>query len=233
MVSFPLEGFAMNAIVYIAGLFVLSLVIRALTKKAPKFNAPPRIQLFAATAVGQHAKDLIARKHDLDQCGLKRIGTYRIDPLNVIATAFANPEEHICAVVYHHPMVGCFVDIVCKSTSGRSYTATNAPAGGALDHRDGQEKHYDKTLAIPALFELAKSHKPEGPYDDWTAENFKAKFEQAYADDMDWRARRGGVTKEEVRRQAAADGKQYSEEVIHEATEQLKQKFAESRNNVN
>lgn len=219
----------MNAIVYIVGLFAISLVIRALKKKAPKFNAPPRIQLFAATAVGQHAKDLIASKHDLDQCGLKRIGTYRIDPLNVIATAFAHPEEHICAVVYHHPMVGCFVDMVCKSASGHSFTATNAPAGGALDHREGQEKHYDKTLTIPALFELAKSKKPEGPYDDWTAENFKAKFEQAYADDMDWRARRGGVTKEEVRRQAAADGKQYSEEVIHEATEQLKQKFAESR----
>lgn len=219
----------MNPIVYVAGLFVLSLVIRALKKKAPRFNAPPRIQLFAATAVGQHAKDLIARKHDLDQCGLKRIGTYRIDPLNVIATAFANPEEHICAVVYHHPMVGCFVDVVCKSASGLSFTATNAPAGNALDHREGQEKHYDKTLAIPALFELAKSKKPESPYDDWTAENFKAKFEQAYADDMDWRARRGGVTKEEVRRQAAVDGKPYSEEVIHEATEQLKQKFAESR----
>ena len=222
----------MNAIVYIVGLFAISLVIRALKKKAPKFNAPPRIQLFAATAVGQHAKDLIARKHDLDQCGLKRIGTYRIDPLNVIATAFANPEEHICAVVYHHPMVGCFVDMVSKSAAGKSFTATSAPAGGALDHRDGQEKHYDKTLAIPALFELAKSKKPEGPYDDWTAENFKAKFEQAYADDMDWRARRGGVSKEEVRRQAAADGKQYSEEVIHEATEQLKQKFAESRTDV-
>lgn len=222
----------MNAIVYIVGLFAVSLIIRALKKKAPKFNAPPRITLFAATAGGQHAKDLIARKHDLDQCGLKRIGTYRIDPLNVIATAFANPEEHICAVVYHHPMVGCFSDVVCKSTSGKSFTATNAPAGGALDHRDGQEKHYDKTLTIPALFEMTKSHKPEGPYEDYTAENFKARFEQAYADDMDWRARRGGVTKEEVRRQAAADGTQYSEEVIHQATEQLKQKFAESRRDV-
>ena len=222
----------MNAIVYIAGLFILSLIVRALRKKPQKFNAPPRIQLFAATAGGQHAKDLIARKHDLDQCGLKRIGTYRIDPLNVIATAFANPEEHICAVVYHHPVVGCFVDMVCKNSAGKSLTATNAPTGGALDHREGQEKVYDKTLGIPALFEIAKSRRPEGPYEDWTRENFASKFETAYAEDMDWRARRGGVTKEEVRRQAAEDGKPYSEEVIHQATEQLKTKFAESRKTV-
>jgi hypothetical protein len=222
----------MNVIVYIAGLFVLSLVVRALRKQPQKFKAPPRIQLFSATPVGQHSKDLIAHKHDLDACGLKRIGTYRMDPLNVIASAFSNPAEHICCVVYHHPVVGCFVDMMCKSTSGKSYTATNAPTGGALDHREGQEKHYDKTLAIPALFELAKSHKPEGPYDDWTAENFIAKFETAYAEDMDWRARRGGVTREEVRRQAAESGKPHSDETIDEATRRVNQKLAQSRSDI-
>lgn len=222
----------MNIIVYIVGFLVLSLVVRVLRKKPQRFNAPPRIQLFTATPVGQHAKDLIARKHDLDACGLKRIGTYRIDPLNVIASAFSNPGEHICCVIYHHPAVGCFVDMVCKSTSGKSFTATNAPTGGALDHREGQEKHYDKTLAIPALFELAKSRRPEGPYDDYTAENFISKFETAYAEDMDWRARRGGVTKEEVRRQAAESGKPYSEATIDEATRRVNQKFAESRTDI-
>jgi len=219
----------MNVIIYVAGAVVLSLVVRALRKKPQRFNAPPRIQLYAATPVGQHAKDLIARKHDLDACGLKRIGTYRIDPLNVMASAFANPEEHICCVVYHHATVGCFVDMVCRSTSGKSFTSTNAPTGGALDHREGQEKHYDKTLAIPALFEMTKSRRPEGPYDDYTAENFASKFEAAYAEDMDWRARRGGVTKEEVRRQAAESGKPVSEETIDEATRRVNQKFAESR----
>jgi hypothetical protein len=222
----------MNAIIYIAGLFVLALVVRALKKKPQKFSAPPRIQLYAATAGGQHAKDLLARKHDLDQCGLKRIGTYRIDPLNVIATAFFNPAESICAVVYHHPVVGCFVDVVCKNTAGKSFTATNAPTGGALDHREGQEKVFDKTLAIPALFEMTKTHRPEGPYETWTAENFALRFETAYAEDMDWRARRGGVTRDEVRRQAKESGKPCSEEAIHEATAQLKEKFAESRRDV-
>jgi hypothetical protein len=222
----------MNAVVYIVGLFVLSLVVRVLRKKPRVFSAPPRIQLFPATASGQHAKDLLARKHDLDQCGLKRIGTYRIDPLNVVATAFANEQESICAVVYHHPVVGCFVDMVVKNTSGRSFTATNAPAGGALDQREGQVKVFDKTFTIPAMFELAKERRPEGPYEMWNAENFAKKFETAYAEDMDWRARRGGVTKDEVRRQAQESGKPYSEEVIHETTTKLQGKFAESRHDV-
>src|SRR5436190_11178980 len=99
----------MNSFIYIGVGIVLLLVVNALRRTPQKFKAPPRIQLFAATPVGHHAKDLTALKHELDACGLKRIGTYRIDPLNVMASAFSNPDEHIGCVMYHHPVVGCFV----------------------------------------------------------------------------------------------------------------------------
>ena len=49
---------------------------------------------------------------------------------------------------------------------------------------------------------------------------------------MDWRARRGGVTREEVRRQAAENGKPYSDETIDEATRRVNQKLAQSRTDV-
>jgi hypothetical protein len=218
----------MNFIGYVVGAVVLSLVLRVLRKKSAAFAAPSRIHLYLATAGGQHARDLLARKRDLDACGLKRIGTYRIDPLNVLATAFMNEPEGICAVVYHHSMVGCFVDMVAKNTTGKSFTATNAPTGGALDQREGHEKVFNKTLTIPALFELCKTRRPEGPYEMWNAENFADKFETAYAEEMDWRVRRGGVTRNEVLRQANEDGKPYTDEVIDEATRQLQARYAQS-----
>jgi hypothetical protein len=198
-------------------------------KRKPGASTPPRrIQLFHATAAGAHAKDLLARKRDLDACGMKRLGTYRVDPLNVVCTAFANDAESICTVVYHHKVVGCFVDVVSKNTAGRTFTATNAPQGGTLDQREGHDKVFDKTLSIPEMFELVKERRPEGPWDTWNRENFSEKFEQAYAEEMDWRANRGGVTREEVRRTAAATGKNYSEKTIEKATEQLQQEYAES-----
>lgn len=218
----------MNFLGYVAGAVVLSLVLRALKRKSAAFTAPSRIHLFPATAGGQHAKDLIARKRDLDACGLKRIGAYRIDPLNVLATAFTNEPEAICCVVYHHSMVGCFVDMVVKNTAGKTFTATNAPSGGALDQREGHEKVFDKALTIPALFDLCKTRRPEGPYETWNAETFAGKFETAYAEEMAWRKSRGGVTRAEVKRQGNEDGKQYSEEVIDEATRQMQERFAES-----
>ncbi len=219
----------MDLWVYVVGFFALTAIVRLLKKKAPGFQSPPRIQLYHATATGKHARDLIERKRDLDACGLKRIGTYRVDPLNVVLTAFANEHESICAVVYHHSMVGCFVDIVVKSTAGKSLTVTNAPTGGTLDQREGHTKIFDKTLTIPRMFETAKERRPEGPYEPWTAENFAEKFSTAYAEEMDWRASRGGVTSDEVRRTAQSMGKNYTEEQIQTATRQLQQQYTESR----
>jgi hypothetical protein len=219
----------MDLWVYVVGFFALSAVVRLLKKKTPGFQSPPRIQLYQATATGKHARDLIERKRDLDACGLKRIGTYRVDPLNVILTAFWNEQESIVAVVYHHTMVGCFVDMVAKNTAGKSLTATNAPTGGQLDQREGHVKVFDRSLTIPGLFEMVKERRPEGPYEVWTAENFASKFETAYAEEMDWRASRGGVTSDEVRRTAQATGKNYSEEQIQKATRQLQQQYTESR----
>ena len=219
----------MEILYYIIGLVVLSLIGRVLKNRTGAGTPPPRIQLFAATAAGKHAKDLIERKRDLDACGMKLIGTYRVDPLNVMCTAFVNDAESICTVVYHHRVVGCFVDVVAKNEAGHSFTASNAPQGGTLDQREGHAKVYDKTLTIPEMFELAKERRPEGPRDNWTKENFSQKFEQAYAEEMDWRMKRGGVTADEVRRTAAASGKNYSEETIQKATQQLQQQYTESR----
>lgn len=219
----------MDLWVYVVGLFAVSVIGRLLKKKVPGFQSPPRIQLYRATAGGKHAKDLIARKRDLDACGLKRIGTYRVDPLNIIMTAFANEQESMVAVVYHHTVVGCFVDLAVKSTAGKSFTATNAPSGGTLDQREGHVKVFDKSLTIPAMFDMVKERRPEGPWEPWTAENFASKFEAAYAEEMDWRASRGGVTADEVRRTAQAGGEKYSEEQIQQATRQIQQQYTDSR----
>ena len=219
----------MDIWVYVVGFVALSVIGRLLKRKVPGFQAPPRIQLYPATAGGKHAKDLIERKRDLDACGLKRVGTYRVDPLNVIMTAFSNDADSICAVVYHHSMAGCFVDIVAKNTAGHSFTATNAPTGGTLDQREGHVKVFDKTLAIPAMYAMVKERRPEGPWESWTKENFQSKFETAYAEEMDWRASRGGVTSDEVRRTAQATGTTYSEEQIQTATRTLQQQYTQSR----
>ena len=71
--------------------------------------------------------------------------------------------------------------------------------------------------------------RPEGPYDVWNRDNFAQKFETAYAEEMDWRLKRGGVTSDEVRRTAQASGKNYSEDQIQQATRQLQEKYEASR----
>lgn len=221
----------MDIVYYIVGAFVLWVIGRVLKNRTA--SAPPaRIQLTPVTASGKHAKELLARKRDLDACGMKRIGTYRVDPLNVICTAFSNDAESMCAVVYQHPAVGCFVDVVSMNTLGRTFTASNAPAGGTLDQREGHPKVFDRTLTIPEMFELVKERRPEGPWESWSAGTFAPKFETAYAEEMDWRAGRGGATVDEVRRTVQASGKKYSEATIEKAAERIQEQYAETHRDV-
>ena len=152
-----------------------------------------------------------------------------MDPLNIVCTSFFNDAESICAVVYHHNAVGCFVDVVSKSTAGQSFTATNAPQGGALDQREGHARVFDRTLTVPEMFELVKERRPAGPWEKSGPREFHGKARSRLRREMDWRAGRGGVTRDEVRRTAAATGKNYSEETIEKATEKLQHEYAESR----
>ena len=214
----------------IAGLVVIRALCTALARNA---GTPPRIHLVPARARGQHARDVQTRTREFEERGFTRAGTYRVDPMRgVVITAFVHERESLCAIIYHHPAVGCFVDVVSKNRAGNSFTATTAPMGEALDQRDGQEKVFDPGLTIPALIDLTRARRPSGPWEIWNAGNFAAKFESAYAKEMVWRAGRGGVTSGEVRRQAKASGREVTEADIQQATQELQKQFAESRRDV-
>jgi len=214
----------------IAGLIVIRALRAALAGKA---GTPLRIHLVPMRASGQHLRDVQTRTPEFEERGFTRAGTYKVDVMRgVVLTAFVHERESLCAIIYHHPVAGCFVDVVSKSRAGNSFTATTAPTGGALDQREGQEKVFDRGLTVPALIDLTLSRRPSGPWEIWNAGNFAAKFEAAYAQEMDWRAGRGGVTSDEVRRQAKADRREVSEGDIQKATQKLQKQFLESRRDV-
>jgi hypothetical protein len=191
---------------------------------------PPRVHLEPTRPSGRHARDLKPHARELESRGFARIGTYRVTPMrDVTLTAFAHPGHALCAIVYTHPVAGSFVDVVSRSESGRSFTATTAPAGQELDQREGHEKVFDASMSIEAMIEIALRRRPPAPHVDWTAGSFTSKFEEAYAEEMDWRAGRGGVTHDEVRRTAEAMGGKYSEQDIRKATQKLQRQYVHSR----
>lgn len=211
----------------LGALIVINVVRRVL---AGASVPPPRIHLAGTTPAGKHAANVARHAKELEACGFRRLGSYRVNPIKGLQlTAWGHPRESLVAVVYTHPMAGSFVDVCSKAESGRAFTATTAPTGGQLDQKPGHEKVFDKSLSIRQLFDLALERRPEGPWQEWNAGNFAPKFEKAYAEEMDWRAGRGGVTSDEVRRTAREMGGNFSEGDLQRATHKIQKQYAESR----
>jgi hypothetical protein len=206
---------------------ILVLVARFILSRVTRVSTPPAtVRLAAVRASAAHARDLKARVPALEACGFRSIGTFRVDPMRgVMLTAFAQPEQSLCAVVYSHPLVKSFVDMISKTDDDRSLTVTTAPAGQELDQPPGHEKIFDTSLSIAQMYDLLLRRRPRGSHEEWNADNFAVKFETAYAKELNWRRSRGGVTHDEVRRVAETTGSKVTEEQIGEATRRLQREY--------
>lgn len=220
----------MNYVIIAAVLTVAFIMVRRARHLLGTTVPPPRITLAAARPSSAHARDIRRYARDLEARGFTRIGTFRPEPMRgIVLTAFVQPHDSLCTIVYTHSVLGGFVDVVARSETGKSFTATTAPAGQQLDQRAGHEKIFDRDMTIGRMVEMAKERRPDGPPVVWSSGSFARLFESAYAEEMEWRAGRGGVTSEEVRRTAEAMGGKYSERDIQEATHRLQRQYTASR----
>ena len=166
---------------------------------------------------------------DLDAQGFEEIGTFRIPEIaGLVLTAYTQPYQSVSAVVYNHPLAGCFVDVFSENERGQSLTVSSAPAGEELDHPPGHNKVIDKTMMVVEMYDFLLTRRPSGPHKRIDETNFVEEFQAAYAKDMDWRMSRGGVTDEEVRRSAEAIGVT-SERAIQRTAKKLQEQYAEKQ----
>lgn len=144
-----------------------------------------------------------------------RLGEYQIVEMpDVNLAAFFSARHTALAVLYEHPAAGIWVDVCAEYENGESLTVTNAPAGGELDQMPGHDRVYDRGASVAELVaKLLELRRPE-PCRTVTAESFPRMFQDRYAEEMKWRALRGGATAEEIRRVAAASGAELTEDGV-------------------
>jgi hypothetical protein len=110
----------------------------------------------------------------------------------------------LAAVVYHHKLAGCWVDIVIDEESGLEYTFSNAPMGAGMGERPECKKFMDPSASLPDLHARAEAiaSKDDTSFRSITESTFREYFESAYKKDMAWKNRKGGITREEFERMA-------------------------------
>lgn len=164
------------------------------------------------------------RVEALEALEFERGGAFDVEEMpGVSLVCLVRPGQNIAAVVYRHPKAGTWCDIYCRYQSAGSLTVTNAPAGGELDTRPGHVKLFDAALDEAALVARFDQELADRARVELTADCFKAVFEKAYADDMEWRIERGGATLDEVQRVAANMDGEFSAEEIAAATQVMQE----------
>lgn len=172
--------------------------------------------------------------------GFEPVGSFTTEEMDYLRLqALVNPAESLYAVVYEHDKAGIWSDLVARYLDDTSLTLSNAKDGGQMDQRPGHGNVYDRGAPVDRLYQRMLQERPDRPLQSVSAAEFKAEFEKAYADEMDWRNSRGGATVDEIRAILAANGEEVDEEAIEQIrktkeaeayanlTESLRERFLE------
>ena len=238
VISVPMKTLGI-AFIIIAGLLVLvpiviGVVIHFFLKKVAKAlkeevgsgmtsRTPMEIHLKALEPGTWTKSQAVMKAEDqFKELGFESVGEFSVDEMPQLKfLAYLQPAEYLWGIVYEHQVVGVWVDLVAKYDDGTSCTWSNSPKGGVLDPRPGHEKVNNKFSDAIGFYDMYTQNRGEKKIAPVTASDFVPFFENAYRNEMEWRAGRGGPTHEEIRRVAAASGREYPEEHMAMAEQRI------------
>ena len=190
---------------------------------------PARIELEPLTeqdwSQGEEAEGHAAALCSLGFVEAGRFSTDVMGRVNMIA--LVHEHDRLVGVAYEHTVAGVWMDLVSRYEDGTTSTYTSAPHGSELDQRPGHGKMFLPQADAETMYRRILDGRPDRALLPIAGEDFKSFFEQAYADEMDWRLARGGPSDAELRAIAERSEEEVSEEVIEATREALTWEYLE------
>jgi len=161
--------------------------------------------------------------------GFQEIGACSIPELGGLQfLAFFHAQERCYGCVYDHRKRPPTFDIVCLRPDETSVTGTNTRLGESLDQRPGRTVIRLEQAKVVEVFNAVRSHPAAaGERLAVSAEAFLPFFCKAYADYMNWRLKKGGTTRDEIRRQATQDGREVTDEIVEDTYQSMRERHLE------
>ncbi len=183
--------------------------------EAAKAFPPVRLELKPASALVWDDPAGFARDAGaIRDAGFSSAGEYTVESREGLKIAgFANAPRSIYAAIYEMAPAGIWVDFVTRYADGTALTYSNGKHHG-LDRPPGKVAEFYDGMAVEELYRRFLEERPARPMLPAPPEDFAAAVERYHAEEMDWRLKRGGLTEEEIRRVAARDGSEPSQEMI-------------------
>jgi hypothetical protein len=158
----------------------------------------------------------------LEEFGFSPNRAWRIDQMPDVHLADWSDGDGIMAVLYHHQQAGYWVDLAIEYLDGRQINVTNCRFGRELETPPWATKEFHPGADLDELAGALRRHLDDQPRRVVEPDDFQAYFEMAYRMEMDWRAGRGGVSREEFDRVADGMDDQFEPKVRDAAFEEVK-----------
>ncbi len=176
----------------------------------PQWRTPEKVQQYAS---------------EYKALGFQEIGAFTIPEMEGLQMlAFVHLAERLYGLIYDHKKIEPTFDIFCTFEDQTGLTAGSSKIGRSLDKRPGHPILWVGDERVAAVLEAFKAHPQPVPRIPTSADAFLARFKRSYAEGMNWRMKKGGVSKEEIRRQSASRGKPVDEETINQVYETMRRK---------
>jgi hypothetical protein len=155
--------------------------------------------------------------------GFEEIGAFTIPEMaGLQILAFVHTGERLYGIIYDHKTIAPTFDIICKFEDQTALSATNSKAGRSLDKRPGHPILWLGDDRVAAVLDAVKQHPQPAARVTVSADGFLPRFKRSYAESMNWRMKKGGVSRDEIRRQTESKGKTINEETLNEVYKNLR-----------
>jgi hypothetical protein len=219
-------GLLLVVLLFAAAVFFMRWIRRVLKAANHKPSCPPcRVypepepnpQWRSADKINRYASEYRA-------LGFAEVGAFmipQIDGLQMLA--FVHPAERLYGVIYDHKAIPPTFDIFCGFEDKTGLTASSSKAGRSLDKRPGHPILWLGDDRVAVVLDALRREPQPAQRVPASADEFLPTFKHNYAEGMNWRMKKGGVSRDEIRRQVESKGKKADEEVINDVYKNMRQ----------
>ena len=133
-----------------------------------------------------------------------------------------HPAEGLLSVVYDHTKTVPGFDICADFTDGTTVSATSSATGNTLDKRPTDPILWMGTTDAREILKAVQNHQASAPRQPIRKDEFAAHFQRGFAKSVNWRLKKVGVSREEIRRRAEEKGHKFNDEQIEESYRNLR-----------
>lgn len=217
------------ALVVALGLFLVIHWFRRVAKDiANNPTTPPcRINpLPQANPQWKNADKVTKWSEQLRALGFVDAGAFTIPEMAGLQLAgFCHPSQRLVAVVYDHTKIAPTFDICWERPDATGTTGTNTTLGADLARRPSTNRISIENGTIQQVYDAVIKDSTVEERLAISIDEFSKYFKDAYARSMNWTLKQGGVSKEDIRREARRTNQEITEEQLDECYKDMREGY--------